>query len=127
MADQGLYKRVWSKVALIPPGQVASYGQIAELAGIARGARMIGRALGRAPRELNLPWHRVLNAKGQISLPPGSRSATRQKELLQEEGVILRSGKVDMSRYQWEPSLDELLWGPPLDLDADENPTAPTD
>ena len=78
---------------------------------------MIGRALGRAPRELNVPWHRVLNAKGQISLPPGSRSAARQKELLQDEGVVVSSGKVDMSLYQWEPSLDELLWGPPLDFE----------
>jgi methylated-DNA-protein-cysteine methyltransferase-like protein len=125
MADEGRYKLVWSKVVLIPPGKVSRYGQIAELAGIPRGARMIGRALGRAPRELNVPWHRVLNAKGQISLPPGSRSAARQKELLQDEGVVVSSGKVDMSLYNWEPSVDELFWGPPLDFE--NTPAAPPD
>ena len=66
------YRRVWNAVAAIPPGTVASYGQIAELAGYKRGARYVGRALGAAPDRNTLPWHRVVSAQGKISIPSSS-------------------------------------------------------
>jgi methylated-DNA-protein-cysteine methyltransferase-like protein len=106
------YPKIWNVVAAIPPGRVASYGQVAELAGIGRGARLVGWALGKAPDRAALPWHRVLNAQGKISIPAGSRSRTEQVRRLTEEGVVVNDGKVDMRRYRWEPDLDELLWGP---------------
>jgi|ETNmetMinimDraft_28_1059901.scaffolds.fasta_scaffold481367_1 methylated-DNA-protein-cysteine methyltransferase-like protein len=112
MGTDGRYRRIWNQVSIIPPGKVASYGQIAQLAGIPRGARMVGRALGRAPAELKLPWHRVLNAQGRIALPAGSRGYRLQQERLQQEGIEVTSGRVDLSRFEWRPTLDELVWGP---------------
>ena len=119
MGTDGRYRRIWNQVAIIPPGKVASYGQIAQLAGIPRGARMVGRALGRAPAELKLPWHRVLNAQGKIALPPDSRGYQRQQEQLQQEGIEVKSGRVDLNRFGWRPTLDELVWGPGMLSDLD--------
>jgi methylated-DNA-protein-cysteine methyltransferase-like protein len=106
------YPRIWNVVAAIPPGRVASYGQVAKLAGLGRGARMVGWALGQAPDRAALPWHRVLNAQGSISIPKGSRSRAEQIRKLGEEGVVVIDGKVDMRRFRWEPDIDELVWGP---------------
>jgi methylated-DNA-protein-cysteine methyltransferase-like protein len=107
------YRKIWEQAALIPPGEVASYGQIARLAGLPpRAARMVGRALGAAPKEMQIPWHRVVNAQGMIALPPGSPGFERQSKLLRAEGVSVRKGQLDMDKYRWEPSLDELVWGP---------------
>lgn len=119
MKSEQTYQRIWRHVAAIPPGQVASYGQIARLAGIPRGARIVGPALGRAPASLALPWHRVISASGKISLPAGSRARRVQIERLQVEGVCVAAGRVDMQHYAWRPTLDELLWGPAaMDPDA---------
>lgn len=113
MAGNDSYRRIWQQAALIPEGQVASYGQIAKLAGLPRrAARMVGRALGSAPAAMKLPWHRVVNAQGRVSIPRGSRGFERQCELLVREGIEVRDGQLDMDRYRWEPSLDELVWGP---------------
>lgn len=112
-ASEGRYERIWAAVSAIPTGRVASYGQIAEFAGVPRGARMVGRALGRSPRELKLPWHRVINAQGQIALPKNSRGYKRQIELLRAEAVTVVRGRVDMAKFRWQPDLDELVWGPP--------------
>jgi methylated-DNA-protein-cysteine methyltransferase-like protein len=106
------YARIWNVVAAIPRGRVASYGQVAELAGIGRGARLVGWALGQAPDRSALPWHRVLNAQGRISIPPGSRGRAEQIRRLTAEGVVVNEGRVDMRRYRWDPDLDELVWGP---------------
>lgn len=92
-------ERVWRVVASIPAGRVATYGQIAELAGLPRGARRVGRVLAALPADSRLPWHRVINAAGRISLP-GAVGA-RQRRLLREEGVRLRGGRVDLRRYGW--------------------------
>ncbi len=100
-------------MAAIPEGRVASYGQIAEFAGVPRGARMVGRALGRSPRRLKLPWHRVINAQGKIALPKNSPGYQRQIELLRAEDVTVVSGRVDMEKFRWQPDLDEMVWGPP--------------
>ena len=99
---------------MIPEGQIASYGQIAKQAGLPRrAARMIGRALGAAPVEMELPWHRVVNAQGKISIPKGTRRYELQKELLEKEGFkIDENGQLDVTDRRWDPTLDELVWGP---------------
>ena len=98
---------------MIPEGQVASYGQIAKLAGLPRrAARMVGRALGAAPKEMQLPWHRIVNAQGKIAIPRGSAGFERQKELLEAEGIVVKDDQLDMDKYRWDPNLDELIWGP---------------
>lgn len=107
------YRKIWAQAALIPEGQVASYGQIARQAGLPRrAARMVARAVGAAPAEMQLPWHRIVNSQGRISIPPGSPGFARQQERLREEGVDVRDGRLDMERYRWNPTLDELVWGP---------------
>lgn len=108
------YEPIWNVVACIPEGCVASYGQVAALAGYPRGARLVGRALSRAPDSLGLPWHRVVNAAGHISLPAGSPGFAEQVRRLRAEGVAVRGGCVSIAAAGWVPSLDELVWGPAL-------------
>ena len=113
MAASESYRKIWEQALQIPPGQVATYGQIAKQAGLPRrAARMVGRALHAAPQELGVPWHRVVNSQGGISLPAGSRGYQRQIELLKSEGIRISNGKLSMDSHRWDPSLDELLWGP---------------
>lgn len=113
--DRKLLERIWKAVAAIPRGQVASYGEIARRAGMPRRARLVGHALKVAPTYLKLPWHRVLNAQGKISLPAGSRAHRRQRELLEREGHRFRSGRIDLAGRVSAPDLDELLWRPRRD------------
>lgn len=105
--------RVWDTVARVPSGRVATYGQIARESGLGRRARTVGRALRSLPAGSRVPWHRVVNAQGQISLPEASDSGREQRIRLESEGVVFRAGRIDLSRFGWQPSLDELLWGPP--------------
>ena len=107
------YRRIWEAVRAIPYGRVATYGQIARLAGFPRGARRVGHALARIPEELAVPWHRVINAKGMLSLPPDSEAYRLQRTRLLEEGVLFNGQKIDLQRFGWRPTLDELLWKPP--------------
>ena len=106
------YPRIWRTVADIPYGEVATYGQIAELAGLPRQARLVGYALHSMPAHLNIPWHRVINAKGMISFPADSELYARQRERLEEEGVEFIHNRIDLAVFGWQPSLDELLWKP---------------
>ena len=103
---------IWDTIRDIPRGQVASYGQIAEIAGIPRGARQVGYALRQLPKGHNVPWHRVLQASGKIAFERGSRAYREQSRRLAADGVAVTAGKVDMSQYRWQPDLDELLWKP---------------
>lgn len=96
----------------IPRGRVASYGQIADLAGYPRYSRFVGRALGEAPDRMVLPWHRVINATGRIAFPRDSDSFIEQSQRLSQEGVTVVAGRIDMARFGWRPDLDALLWGP---------------
>ena len=113
MAASESYKKIWEQAALIPAGQVASYGQVAKQAGLPRrGARMVARAVAAAPREMQLPWHRIVNAQGCISIPKTSARYEQQQELLRAEGVPVKNGKLDIDKHGWSPTLDELLWGP---------------
>lgn len=95
------YQRIYEVIKRIPTGHVATYGQIAELAGLSRHARLVGYALHGCPR--HLPWHRVINAKGRISLPADSTAAMTQRRRLAEEGVVLLGGRIDLARYRWSP------------------------
>jgi methylated-DNA-protein-cysteine methyltransferase-like protein len=64
------------------------------------------------PAEHAVPWHRVIRSSGHIAFPAGSRGWRRPKKQLQEEGVTVTKGRVDMRVYRWQPDLDELLWKP---------------
>ena len=105
-------RRIYDAVCRIPYGHVATYGQIAEAAGYPRAARLVGQALRHSPEELDLPWHRVINAQGAISFPSGSEPHRRQRDLLEAEGVVFLNGRVDLRRFRWQQSLDDLLWDP---------------
>ena len=104
--------RIYETIRDIPRGSVASYGQIAEIAGIPRGARQVGWALKHLPRGQTVPWHRVITASGRIAFEPGSTRFEKQKKLLVEENIAVIAGRVDMRKYRWQPQLDELLWKP---------------
>jgi methylated-DNA-protein-cysteine methyltransferase-like protein len=110
---KSIYLQVWKTVASIPPGSVATYGQIARLSGFANGARRIGLALRSAPADIDLPWHRVVNAQGKISIPASDPAHREQVRRLSAESVPVVGGRIDMSHYAWTPDLDELIWGPP--------------
>lgn len=105
-------RRIRDTVRDIPRGTVASYGQIAEIAGIPRGARQVGYTLKHLPGGSDVPWHRVVTASGRIAFAPGSRAYRDQRERLIMEGVAISTGRVDMQRHRWQPDLDELLWKP---------------
>ncbi len=105
-------RRIWETIQDIPQGCVANYGQIAEISGIPRGARQVGYALRHTPKDLELPWHRVITSSGKIAFDPGSSHFRKQTNLLKAEGVVVINGRVDMKKYRWEPDLDELLWKP---------------
>lgn len=99
------YDRIYFVIAAIPEGKVATYGQVAALAGLPGHARQVGYALHSSPEGLELPWQRVINSKGEVSLrsDPGLEEGY-QRHLLEEEGVVFSlSGRVDLRRYQWEP------------------------
>ncbi len=98
-----LHERIWGAVRRIPAGRVATYGQIARLLGLGRSARLVGYALHSLPPGMPVPWHRVINARGSISFPPGSPLFSRQRELLAREGIPLAQGRVDLSRFGWKP------------------------
>lgn len=97
------YDRIWRVVRRIPRGRVATYGQIAELAGIPRGARQVGYALHALRDHSAVPWHRVLNARGTISLRSEGAPET-QRLRLEREGVRFDSaGRTDLERFRWRP------------------------
>ena len=111
--------RIWETIAEIPRGNVASYGQVAEIAGIPRGARQVGHALRHLPKGHDVPWHRVLQVSGKIAFEKGSRGYKEQSKRLMMEDVAVIAGKVDMQKYRWQPDLDELLWKPTSAWDDD--------
>lgn len=94
----------------VPAGCVASYGEIALRSGLPRRARLVGMALRNAPRELQLPWHRILRADGRIAFPKGSKPYQQQIRRLRQEGVTVIGGEVDLQSHRWVDDLDQLLW-----------------
>lgn len=101
--------KIWQIVTMIPTGHVCSYGKVADLAGLPGRARYVSRALKLAPESLTLPWHRVVNSQGKISLPFGSPVYQQQISRLREEGVTVHHGRVNMTLYQWRPDIAALV------------------
>jgi len=86
----------------IPRGKVATYGQVAALAGNPRAARRVAWLLSSSSAKRGLPWHRVINSKGEIAFDRDSHAFARQRSLLRAEGIILSTARgVDLGRYQW--------------------------
>lgn len=97
-------QRIWQVIAAIPAGTVSSYGQVARLAGLGRGARQVGAALRNLPGGSRIPWHRVINSQGKISLPAGSEGYRLQRQRLEAEGIVFNDrGKVDLRTFGWIP------------------------
>jgi methylated-DNA-protein-cysteine methyltransferase-like protein len=99
-AEDGFFERVYALVEEIPPGRVATYGQVAALLGVPRGARAVGWALRvlDETRAVTVPWHRVVGAGGRISLRAGS-GPTIQRRRLRAEGVRFHNGRIDLARH----------------------------
>lgn len=100
MADN-LFDLVYRVVCRIPPGQVATYGQVARILDMPRGARTVGWALRALPDGSDVPWQRVVNARGAISFRPGGYAASVQQALLEEEGVVFEGGRIALKTYGW--------------------------
>ena len=96
------YSRIYDVVRQIPAGKVATYGQIAALAEYDRQARQVGYALSSLDEDSDVPWHRVINAKGEVSPRSHSGNDDFQRVLLEEEGIVFSSaGKIDLKSYRW--------------------------
>jgi methylated-DNA-protein-cysteine methyltransferase-like protein len=97
------YERIYAAVRRIPRGRVATYGDIASVAGLEGHARQVGYALHNLPEGSNVPWHRVINARGEISPRTTSDSHELQRMLLEGEGVELDArGRVALKLYRWK-------------------------
>jgi methylated-DNA-protein-cysteine methyltransferase-like protein len=113
--SQSVPDSILAAVRRIPRGKVCTYGNVAEVAGLPRRARLVGTVLRQTPAARALPWYRVINAGGRISFPVGSEAYARQRHKLEAEGVVFVGGRVDLRRYGWpsrDQQLDELLWKP---------------
>jgi methylated-DNA-protein-cysteine methyltransferase-like protein len=106
---QAMEQAILRVITTIPHGRVASYGQAARLAGHPRQARCVGRLLVTAPP--GLPWHRIVNAQGRSSLPPGSAARAQQLSLLQAEGLALLDGRIELAVYGYRPRSGAPLLG----------------
>lgn len=108
-----VYARIYATVDSVPKGRVATYGQIAEEAGLPRRARLVGRALRILPDGTRVPWHRIVSASGQIP-DRGPGTLKRHAARLKREAVAVDArGRVDLKRYRWQP--DEEDAGAPRD------------
>lgn len=94
-------ERIWQVVNQIPPGKVASYGQVAKLAELPGYARYVGYVMKNLPAGTRLPWYRVVNSQGKLSFPRDSAQYQRQKKLLEQEGVVFIKGRFSMKKYGW--------------------------
>lgn len=100
------YERIYEIVRRVPRGRVATYGQIAKLAGLPGQARQVGYALHALPFGSRVPWHRVMNAAGRISLRRSSGGDVQQRILLELEGVGFDlAGRVSLEKFRWKPSV----------------------
>jgi methylated-DNA-protein-cysteine methyltransferase-like protein len=119
--NPGFFDQVYKVVRCIPPGKVSSYGRIAAMLGHPRAARAVGYALSalRQPdtdgyTSTNVPWQRVVNSQGRISIRHREQTANKQAEILREEGVaVAENGRIDLEIYLWEGlhlvELDDVL------------------
>ncbi|BFM06400.1 MGMT family protein [Halioxenophilus aromaticivorans] len=86
-------------ISQVPSGRVCTYGAIARLAGLPNRARWVGRILSRLPQDSTLPWHRIINSQGRISLPGERGSFQRQR--LEQEGITFRNDRVNLRQFGW--------------------------
>ncbi|HOO31785.1 MAG TPA: MGMT family protein [Thermotogota bacterium] len=100
MTDNSVYEEIYSIIRNIPKGKVASYGMIAAIHGGCT-ARMVGFALSRSTPEKRLPWHRVINSQGKISLGD-EESKLLQRKMLEAEGIIFKRDRVDIKVFGWK-------------------------
>lgn len=97
--------QIWQVIALIPKGKVATYGDIARHAGLPGAARRVGRALRILPAGSKIPWHRVINSQGRISLRKGAAGQYTQRERLEAEGIAFRPNKsINLKIFRWDPA-----------------------
>ena len=102
MTRSPLYRCIYEVVQRIPPGKVATYGQVAALAGYPGYARQVGYALHATPPGMDLPWHRVVNAKGMVSLKSDGPYDDIQRQMLESEGVVFNEkDRIPLKVYQW--------------------------
>jgi methylated-DNA-protein-cysteine methyltransferase-like protein len=94
---------IYGVIRRIPRGRVATYGQIATLAGLRGQARLVGYALAALDSDSRIPWHRVINARGEISLRHEGHAAAMQRARLEAEGVVFRDGRLSLERFRWRP------------------------
>lgn len=108
MNHSNLYQKIYEIVADIPEGQVATYGQIAWMAGRPNAPRVVGYAMSRVPAGLNLPCHRVVNKEGKLAPYHVFGGERLQRNLLEEEGItFLENGCIDMKKCQWRMYVPE--------------------
>lgn len=101
LKNASTYQRIYTLVARIPPGQVATYGQIAAMVGNCT-ARMVGYAMAALPFDTEIPWQRVINRQGKVSPRGGGDGALRQRQLLEAEGIRFdKNDRVDFSQVGW--------------------------
>ncbi|PFG45900.1 O(6)-alkylguanine repair protein YbaZ [Vibrio sp. ES.051] len=94
--------QIFTVIHQIPKGKISTYGEIATMAGYPGYARQVGKALGNLPEDSKLPWFRVINSRGSISLK--GRDLDKQKEQLEAEGIVVsESGIVSLKTYKWQP------------------------
>ncbi len=106
--SENTYDRIYETVRQIPQGKVATYGQIAELSNLAGKARVVGYALFRVdPQISDIPWHRVVNSKGEISESPFRNGGDYlQRSLLEQEGIKFSRDKINLRDYRWQPEME---------------------
>jgi methylated-DNA-protein-cysteine methyltransferase-like protein len=110
-------KRVIKAVEQVPYGKVASYGQIALMVGVPRAAIQVGGVLNKLEGKYSLPWWRIINNKGRITIKGSKYNALEQKELLQKEDIVVTKDlTLDIEKYRYRPTPDELQ---KLSLDDD--------
>lgn len=95
-------QRILALVDSIPSGRVATYGQVAQEAGLPRRARLVGRLMAELSSASDLPWHRVVAVPGRISDRPG-KGPLEQARRLRAEGVVVKAGRLDLARHRWAP------------------------
>ena len=104
MTEPSSYARIHAVVRRIPKGRVATYGQVAELAGLPRAARQVGYAMAALRPGDRVPWQRVVNARGEVSPRAAPGAELLQRRLLEREGVRFdAAGRIPLARYGWRP------------------------
>ena len=103
MNYKSTYRKIYNTVRRVPSGRIATYGQIARAAGFPGHARLVGYALHMLSADTDVPWHRIINARGEISRLPDPDASLLQRQLLESEGVQFdESGRIDLQRFAWQ-------------------------